>query len=145
MPQVMTERFDVVKSVYDRFGKSYKQEWISQAVNDTSGMTTQNFVDGCARAKELDEFPKNLVNEIRKGGGLKKDFVEAPCPKCGIYLDGEIMKDEEGRDLLYMPGLRFYKKSSGSIYDRVGSASPCTCSASKKYEYMNLPKQNSKG
>ena len=70
-------------------------------------------------------IPKNEIREPRE----KRNH----CPKCTYYLDGKQVMNEDFKTgalslaFFPIPGMHFRQKSTGTIYDRIGYATPCIC------------------
>jgi hypothetical protein len=50
------------------------------------------------------------------------------CKNCAVYLDGHKMAHDDGSIVFSgMGGMMFIRRSSGSVWERIGFYTPCTC------------------
>lgn len=111
------------------FNRQYSAPRLQSIITDTLDINFDAFKDACKRLRALEEPPTNLILFIRSGNvTLDRKY----CDRCGVYVDGVQQCDNEGHAILFgLPGMQLHKKSTGSLYDRVGYTCPCVCASGR--------------
>ncbi len=137
--QSRKQHLEQIFNQHNPFAK-VKPEWVEGIIKATNGIPITAFINACDEISHMNEWPdKNIAAIIRAKFFDTMDLHEKCCPECLQYLDGQPIKDPSGNPLTFYPGQRLYKKSEGTIYQKIGVVTPCTCPASKKFAWMNDP------